>query len=177
MSLRAPLVRMATLAALATSFTACREQPQPAADATIPPLVDTRRASAPADTGCRKEGLWQWCSVLDRMERAGVVLTPNSNVAASDLLHGDRKTYKVGAGEDELHLFLYETVAQRVAETSALDSATVSPKGERRSYRVLPLLVTSNNLAALVFTLNERTSERLANALSAGLPQPRGPGA
>lgn len=163
--------------ALLLTLAACAGEPPPAArDTTATPdvvVIDT--AVAPAD-GCRKEGLWQWCSVLDRLERAGVVLTAREGVAPNDLLHGERKVYTVGAGEDELHVFLYPSDAARRQDLAALDSATVSPRGERRGYRVRPLLVTSNNLAALVFTMNERTSERLSLALSAGLPQPK-PGA
>jgi hypothetical protein len=122
--------------------------------------------------GCRREGLWQWCAVLDRMERAGVILTPTTDVPPGDLLRGERRTFQVGAGEDALHVYLYPSVPDRQRDTDALDSALVAPRGERRSYVVQPLLVTSNNLAALVITPNERTRERLALALSAGLPQP-----
>lgn len=161
------------VAVLSVAVASCgRETPPPPADsAPTPQVVALDTAVAPAD-GCLKEGLWQWCSVLDRLERAGVVLTPRDSLPPNDLFRGQRRTFTVGAGEDELHLFLYESEAARRADTGAIDSATVSPKGERRSYRVQPLLVTSNNLAALVFTMNERTSERLSLALSAGLPQP-----
>lgn len=139
-----------------------------------PPAPAAALPSAGAvDTGCRKEGLWQWCSVEDRMERAGVVLTREDVPPPADLFHGDGRAYKVGAGDDRLQVWVYPTTEARQADTEALDSATVSPRGARRSYPVPPLLVTSNNLAALVFSLNERTSERLSLALSAGLPQPR----
>ncbi len=145
---------------------------QMASSAASAQVVATDSALATTD-GCRKEGLWQWCSVEDRMEHAGVILTRQDAAPSGDLLRGEGRGYKVGAGDDELHIFVYPTVEARQADTGALDSVTVSPKGApRRSYKVVPLLVTSNNLAALVFTLNERTSERLANALSAGLPQP-----
>jgi hypothetical protein len=157
--------------ALTVALASCGgDAPPPPADSVASQdvvVLDT--AVTPAD-GCLKEGLWQWCSVLDRLERAGVVLTPRDSAPPNDLFHGQRRTFTVGAGEDEIHVFLYESDAARRADTGAIDSATVSPKGERRSYRVQPLLVTSNNLAALVFTMNERTSERLSLALSAGLP-------
>ncbi len=158
---------------LAPLLVACRSEPPPRATDTVgsaPVVLDT---SVAADTGCRKVGLWQWCSVLDRLERAGVVLTPVVDAEPNDLFRGERRTFAVGAGEDRLDLWMYPSVAARIADTEQLDSATVSPRGERRAWRVPPLLVTSNNLAALVITMNERTSERLSLALSAGLPQPR----
>ncbi len=107
------------------------------------------------------------------MQAAGVILTRQDSPPAADLLTGDGRAYKVGARDDELHIYVYPTTEARRIDTDALDSATVSPTGTKRAWPKLPLLVTSNNIAALVFTLNERTSERLANALSAGLPQPK----
>jgi hypothetical protein len=140
--------------------------------------VDTPRATAPSqattavsDTGCAKTGLWQLCSVEDRLTRAGLVFERLPEPATQDFLHVEGVRLRVGAGEDEVQVFVYATTDARAKDTDALDSASVSPRGERRSYRVPPLLVTSANLAALVFTLNERTSERLSLALSAGLPQ------
>ena len=161
-------------AALTLALASCGgdASPPPVDTTASPQVVALDSAVAPGD-GCLKEGLWQWCSVLDRLERAGVVLTPRDSVPPNDLLHGQRRSFTVGAGEDELHVFLYTSDAERRQDTGAIDSATVSPKGERRAYRMRPLLVTSNNLAALVFTMNERTSERLSLALSAGLPQPK----
>jgi hypothetical protein len=159
--------------ALTLTLAACGGEPPPRpADTSVAADVAVLDSAATPADGCLKEGLWQWCSVLDRLERAGVVLTARDSVPPNDLLHGQRRVYTVGAGEDELHLFLYPSDAARLEDVAAIDSATVSPKGDRRSYRVRPLLVTSNNLAALVFTMNERTSERLSLALSAGLPQP-----
>lgn len=107
------------------------------------------------------------------MVHAGLVTTKQDVPVTSDLFSVAGAGYDVGAGDDEVQVFLYETEAARRADTDRLDSAAVAPKGEQRGYKVPPLLVTSNNLAALVFTLNPRSQERIANALSAGLPQPK----
>ena len=140
--------------------------------------VDTPHATPPSQaaaavsgTGCAKTGDWQLCSVEDRLTRAGLVIERLPDPATQDFFEVEGVRFRVGAGEDEVQVFVYPTTPARVKDTDALDSASVSPRGERRSYRVPPLLVTSANLAALVFTLNERTSERLSLALSAGLPQ------
>ena len=136
--------------------------------ATAPP---TPAQASVADTGCPLVGDWKLCSVEDRLKRAGLVIERLPDSASYDFLHTSGVRYRVGAGDDEVHVFVYPTVQARIADTGKLDSVTLSPRGERRSYRVTPLLVTSANLAAIVFTLNERTSERLSLALSAGLPQ------
>lgn len=107
------------------------------------------------------------------MVHAGLVAKRQDAPVSSDLFSVPGTGYDVGGGDDEVQVFLYETEAARRADTEQLDSMAVAPKGERRGYKVPPLLVTSHNLAALVFTLNPRSQERIANALSAGLPQPR----
>lgn len=133
-----------------------------------PPAI---AATAVPDTGCPKTGSWRLCSVEDRLTRAGLVIERLPEPATHDFLSVPGVRFKVGAGEDEVQVFVYPTPEARIRDTGQLDSASVSPRGDRRSYRVPPLLVTSANLAAIVFTLNERTSERLSLALSAGLPQ------
>ena len=78
--------------------------------------------------------------------------------------------YRLGAGDDELLVFVYASAAARRLVTDGLDSLSVAPKGTRGRYRVAPLLVTSNNLAAIVLSANGRQLERVSLALSAGLP-------
>ena len=107
------------------------------------------------------------------MVHAGLVTKKQDAPITSDLFSVRGTGYDVGAGDDEVQIFLYDTEAARRADTDKLDSVAVAPKGEHRSYKVPPMLVTSNNLAALVFTPNPRSQERMANALSAGLPQPK----
>jgi hypothetical protein len=137
------------------------------ATSVVPPPVS---ATAAADTGCPKVGDWQRCSVEDRLTRAGLVIEARDTVRHA-FLSVAGLSYSVGAGEDEVQVFVYPTAAARKADTDRLDSARVGPRGATAPrYRVPPLLVTSSNLAAIVFSLNDRTSERLSLALSAGLP-------
>lgn len=150
---------------------ACESRaPERGATDTAAVVAPTPAQASVADTGCPLKGDWQLCSVEDRLKRAGLIIERLPDSASYDFLHSSGVRYRVGAGDDEVQVFIYPTTQARVGDTGALDSLTVSPRGERRSYRVPPLLVTSANLAAIVFTLNERTSERLSLALSAGLP-------
>ena len=173
----AALGRLSLFLVLSTS--ACAGEKAPPADsagagqpASSTPPAPRASAATSADTTCHKEGLWTRCAVEDRLVRAGLVVKTSDVPARYPFLAVTGTTYGVGAGDDEVHVFLYANAAARRADTDRLDSAAVSPRGQRVSYKVPPLLVTSDNLAALVFTLNERTSERIALALSAGLPQP-----
>lgn len=143
------------------------DTPRDSTVATTPAIA----TNAVPDTGCPKTGSWRLCSVEDRLTRAGLVIERIPEPATHDFLSIEGVRFKVGAGEDEVQVFVYPTPEARIRDTGHLDSVTVSPRGDRRSYKVPPLLVTSANLAAIVFTLNERTSERISLALSAGLPQ------
>lgn len=119
---------------------------------------------------CRKTGDWQLCSVEDRFARAGFVIEKLDEPASRSFFSVPGTTYRVGAGSDQVEVFIYASAEARMADTEKLDSVAVSPRGERLSYPVPPLLITSRNLAALAFTFNERQKERIDLALSAGLP-------
>ncbi|MEO6447457.1 MAG: hypothetical protein ABIZ91_02830 [Gemmatimonadaceae bacterium] len=127
-----------------------------------------------ADEGCRKEGDWSPCAVEDRLMRAGVVVERQPEPVTHPFLSVPGVLYHVGSADHQLQVFLYPSAAARARDTDALDSATVSPKGTRVPWPEPPTLVTSNNLAAVILSLNDRTVERLAFALGAGLPQPVG---
>lgn len=147
---------------------ACAKERAPARPIESAPVLTT-----PPDAGCAKVGLWERCNLEDRLVRAGLVITLEDSLFRSDLFSIPGLRYKVGAGEDRLDLFVFASSQARERETSVLDSVAVSRRGERRAYAVPPMLVTSNNIAAVVTTMNERARERMALALSAGLPPKR----
>lgn len=162
------LVRLAALVAVCACGSGGESEPM--RDSALAPTAELPTTTV-ADTGCPKTGDWQLCSVEDRLTRAGLVIEKLSEPAERDFFAIPGTRFRLGAGEDEVEVFVYESASARKSDTEKLDSARVSPKGESRNYRVQPLLVTSANLAALIFTMNERTSERVSLALSAGLPQ------
>lgn len=163
------------LAALVAVIPACDEN---AARDAAPPaaVVESAGSVATNPSGCRLSGLWQVCSVEDRLDRAGLVVERVEDEDPQAALAGTvGRVYRVGGPEsgDRVEVYLWATEAERAHSLAALDSATLSPAGERRSWPVMPLLVTSANLAAVVFSPNPRTSERISLALSAGLPPGR----
>ena len=110
------------------------------------------------------------CAIEDRLERAGVVAERQSDSVAYPFLTVRGVEYLVGSKDHRLQVFLYPNAAQRARDTDALDSVAVSPKGTKVAWPTPPTLVTSNNLAVIILRLNDRTVERLALALGAGLP-------
>lgn len=177
----APCALRAATALVALSILACadagkgRGREGDSAVAVEATASTTPTQSAPAtDDGCPKEGDWALCSVEDRLLHAGLVVERREEPVRHDFLSVAGIAYKVGGRDDEVQVFIYPTSAERKRESDALDSATASPKGRRVSWGAPPTLVTSNNLVAIILSLNDRTVERLALALGAGLPQPQG---
>ena len=70
----------------------------------------------------------------------------------------------------EIQVFLYPSEAERKKDTDMLDTVFVSPPGKRITWRWPAQLVTSQNMAAIILSLNGRQAERIALALGAGLP-------
>jgi hypothetical protein len=136
----------------------------PAAAATPGAVADPGSAR-----GCPAWGAWQVCSVEDRLTRAGLVVQRDSQPVRRGFLRVPGIRYRTFRAEFEV--FLYPTREDRVRDTDALDSATVSPRGEPAIIWPTPAtLVTSGNLAAIILSLNDRQAERIALALGAGLP-------
>jgi len=118
------------------------------------------------------EGDWTPCAIEDRLTHAGVVFTRKPEPVTLPFFSVPGATYEIGNAEHEMLVFLYPSAEARERDTAALDSVSASPKGTRHAWRTPPTLVSSNNLAAVILSLNDRTVERLALAVGAGLPQP-----
>ncbi len=163
---------MPVLCAAALAAASCaREAPPRASDSpNVPAALNDRNAST-ADTSCPTSGAWQPCSVLDRLERAGLVLTQRPQPARVPLFRVEGITYETSRAT--IHVFLYPDEATRRRDTDQLDSAAVAPRGGVSAWSDAAVLVTSNNLAAVVVSPNERQIERIMLALSAGLPAAR----
>jgi hypothetical protein len=137
--------------------------------------LSTTSAQPPAqsgalpDTSCQKSGTWRPCSVLDRLEHAGLVVTQRAEPTRIPLFSVPGTTYETSRAT--IHVFLYPDQDARRRDTAQLDSVAVAPKGGTFVWSDPAILVTSNNLAAVVVSPNERQAERIVLALSAGLPR------
>lgn len=137
----------------------------PARDSAAPTVS---AAPASADTSCIKAGDWKPCSVLDRLEHAGLVVTERPEPTRLPMFSVEGRTYETG--RSTIHVFLYPDAATRRRDTDKLDSLAVAPRGGTYAWSNPVTLVTSGNLAAVVLSPNERQAERVVLALGAGLP-------
>ena len=145
-----------------------RDNPPPSHDTTNPTTGASQQTGASADTSCPKSGAWRPCNVLDRLEHAGLVLKTEDEPARIPMFSVEGQTYKTT--QSTIHVFLYADEAARRQDTGRLDSVAVAPRGGSYTWSDPAVLVTSNNLAAVVVSPNERQTERIVLALSAGLP-------
>ena len=148
---------------------ACARDKAPAArDTGTAPPGASQQTGASADTSCPKSGAWRSCNVLDRLEHAGLVLKTEDAPARIPMFSVEGQTYKTT--QSTIHVFLYADEVARRHDTDRLDSVAVAPRGGSYTWSDPAVLVTSNNLAAVVVSPNERQTERIVLALSAGLP-------
>lgn len=142
--------------------------------ATVPAgLAPARRAGTPGGSAqCPHDGRWRMCSVVDRLDKAGLVPRVDSTAPPERLpfLHAPGAVVRLGVGE--LHTFVYSDTAALARDVAALDTARVAPRGGTYAWSAAPSFVRSANLVAVLLTPNERQIERVQLALGAGPPQP-----
>jgi hypothetical protein len=165
--------RIAILAVTAIVLAACAKGGNSSADSAA------RVVTLPDDSGgkegggggggprCPMHGLWQQCSVEERLIRAGMVLIRGDEPVKHDFMHVPGLVYRTGVSE--VQIFLYPSQAERERDTAPLDTTTVAPPGKRIVWKSPPTLVTSMNLAAIVLSLNGRQAVRFADAFGGGL--------
>lgn len=130
----------------------------------------TPAASSDSIDDCPKYGAWQDCSVLDRLERAGVAPSRGDSVRVA-LFTPPGARFTVGV--QELTVFLYADAAALERDLTAIDTVRVQPRRAGATpimWSGEPTLIVSNNMAAVLTGGRERQTERVRNALTAGLP-------
>jgi hypothetical protein len=149
-----------------------QQQPATRTDSSAPiPML----GGAPGSPGCPATGLWDRCSVLYRLDRAGIAPHIDSTDKIEETsLTGKAFAVKFGVNS-RLELFLYPDSASRVADAAKLDRAKfVGPTAPQTMNRERTL-IENGNLIGLLTSLNDRLRERVSDALSAGAPQPPAP--
>jgi len=156
--------------------TACsRSSPRAAREstgATSAPVVSA--APAGGDTSCPATGYWATCSVLYRLERAG--LAPHLDSAAKPeekSLSASASSFVVKIGSlARLEVFLYADSAARLAGEKQLDKSKLVSATAPQTILRERTLIENANLVGLLTSINEHQRERVSDALTAGPPQP-----
>lgn len=158
------------LAAMIAVVAACGESKSPppsAATAAAPPPT----AAAPG-SACPATGAWASCSVLYRLERAGLAPKLDSTAKPDEKsLGGQPLMVKIGLSA-LLEVHLYADSAARSMAAAKLDRSQLVNGTQEQTIKREKTLIESANLVALLTSLNSHQRERVSDALSAGPPQP-----
>jgi hypothetical protein len=143
----------------ATAVADTTQHPSAAADTTAPP--------------CPATGLWAECSVIERLEQAGLVMDKGQQPATEKPLERQGSTCSVRSAT--LEVFIYPTRAARERDQARLDPEEYLAADQDPGPVHKPTLVTSENVLVVLDTHRERQRERITLALTAGPPQPAEP--
>lgn len=162
------LSRTLRLALCALSVTACGKGAAPPSKS---PTAEAPPAAA-ASTGCPADGQWAACSVLYRLERAGLAPKVDSGGKSSEKeLGGAPMIVKIGLSA-ELELHLFPDSLARAAAVTKLDRTQFVNGTAQQTIRRERTLIESVNLVGLLTSINAHQRERVSDALTAGPPQP-----
>lgn len=160
--------------AAAALLTACGD-PTPARRAA--PGVEA--APAPAAAGargpsaCLHDGRWRPCAIVERLERAGLVIHTDTGQTRVPFLTPVGAHYT--ASQADLRVFLYDDARLADREALALDRFSAVPRGSTFRWPQPATVIHSGNLVAILLSANARQVERIQLALEAGAPQADGP--
>lgn len=153
-----------------------RDGPSPAAatplggtDSGIPAAGDSAAIARSVDEPCAMFGLWQPCSVVRRLESAGLGPVPVDGAVRQPGIAIEGSVLRLGRGE--LQIFLYADSLQARAAAERVEPEDAEAAHVRGMLRP-PAVIRTANLVALLFNNNDRQLERVQLALTAGLPSP-----
>jgi len=146
---------------------------QPAASTPAPAPAPAPVAAAPGDPACPQTGLWAECSVLYRLERAGLAPHVDSTAKAEDkTLTGRVLMLKIGRSA-QLELHIFADSAARAAAGKTLDRTSYVGPTAPQTVKREKTLIESVNVIGLLTSINAHQRERISDALTAGPPQPQ----
>jgi hypothetical protein len=173
--LRSPATRIrmtAVMIALILAVGACgkSEPPPPASVQTAAPAP---AAVASGSDACPQTGLWAECSVIYRLERAGLAPRVDSTAKPEyKALTGRVLMLKIGLSA-QLELHIYADSAARKANGAALDRSSFVTGTASQTIKREKTLIETANVIGLLTSINAHQRERVSDALMAGAPQPQ----
>jgi hypothetical protein len=131
--------------------------------------------AAPGSSSCPATGLWAQCSVMYRLDRAGIGPHLDSTGTIEEkALTGKSFAVKFGT-TSRLEVFLYADSTARIADGKKLDRSKLVDGEATQTIKRERTLIENANLIGLLTSLNAHLRERVSDALTAGAPQPPTP--
>jgi len=137
------------------------------------PVSTATPANAPGGgSSCPATGLWADCSLMYRLDRAGLSPALDSSANPTEkALTGRPLLLKIGRTAT-LELYIYPDSASRIADGKKLDRAHLVNATAQQTIERERTLIESANIIGLLTSLSSHQRERVSDALTAGAPQP-----
>ena len=168
--MRAHALVSITVLATILAASACGTSDKPAASP--PPDTATHATASTDQGGCPNTGLWAQCSLLYRLQRTGLVPHVDSTATVAEKgLSGKSFVIRFSAASS-MDVFLYPDSASRKADDAKLDHHGMVSDSTPLTMAREKTLIESDNLIAVLSSLNDELRERVGNAILAGAPEP-----
>ncbi len=143
-----------------------------------PAAIDTAAAASSATANvpgagptCQRTGHWSECTVRIRLDQSG--LAPQSGTdKVGSLPTLAPKPLTLTIGNAGIAYYLYPDSTARRAAAATLDTAKYIAQTRPVSMKAETTLIENDNVLVLLFSQNEHQRERVADAITAGPPQP-----
>lgn len=135
-------------------------------------LVSSRAPGGPRPA-CPPTGSWARCSVLERLDHAGLAPRLDSAHVQEESLTLPGSL--VHLGNTKLEIFVYADPTARERDQARLDRSRYIDADTEPTMSTVATIISSANLLALLFSKNDHQRERVADAITAGAPQPHDP--
>jgi hypothetical protein len=128
------------------------------------------------DTGatkgaCPATGRWALCSVMERLDRAGLAPRRDSTDAEVRLAPLTPVGTRLRVGAAELDVFLYGDAPAREKDEARLDKSKFIEAAADPTLRGEATLIRNGNLLAILRSRSNHQRERVSDAITAGPPQ------
>lgn len=167
------VIRRAVAGAFAVAALAgCGRGEQPALDtATAQTAATGRPTGSAAGSACPRTGHWSACQITLRLEQSG--LAPRATTEkVGDLPDVSEKPLTYMIGNAGLAIYVYADSTVRRAAAARLDTTRFIPPSRAVGMLGEGTAIQSDNVLVLLFSRNEHQRERVADAVTAGPPQP-----
>ena len=113
-------------------------------------------------------GKWDEAHLVQRLVNSGLAPQALTGLKSQAYWGAPLRSWRLGY--DTLYAYIYPDSFARRRVTDGLDTLTLAPRGSKGPFGVMKVLVTQNNLAAVLVGGSVRQQERVALAIRAGLP-------
>jgi len=165
------VIRPAALFIVVALLGACSREKKPAVDSST--VSTAASASAPQATAgtCQRTGHWGDCQLRARLGQSGLAPRSTSD-KVGDLPTLPVKPTTLMLGNAGLAFYLFPDTLTRRRAAATLDTAKFIAQTRPVSMKSETTLIENDNLLVLLFSKNEHQRERVADAVTAGPPQP-----